>query len=511
MNRADAKTGDEPRAAQVASRFRPAGVAWDGLIPSWPLIVGLAVFGRQLAVRLALLHDPDTYLHIATGNWILAHRMLPMHDPFSHSMPGATWLSAEWLAQIILAVTYDALGWAGPILLTATSVAVAIAILTHYLLRRLEPLPALIATIAATALLLQHVLARPHIVALPLLVLWSALLFRARDDGRGPPFLALPVIVLWANLHGTFMFGLALAAFLGGEAVLYPGLGRSRWAEGGLWAVFVLVAIGAALVTPFGVAGLMQPIRLSQMPALQSTFSEWLSPNFQTSPVLEMWILGMLFIGFAIPGRMPMTRLVLLLGLVHMTLQHVRHADLLAVVGPLAVAAPLARNLAELAGGEAPSRLISWATRLVRRPGLAAVALIVAIGVAFALPTALRPIVRPDDMVTPGAALAAAQRMGLTGPVFNSEAFGGYLIFRGVPTFIDGRIEMYGNDFLAQEVKAEHGDEAVLTQLLARYHIAWALLMPGEGADEVLSHLAGWQRVYADKYAVVFRRTAKPL
>ncbi len=71
------------------------------------------------------------------------------------------------------------------------------------------------------------------------------------------------------------------------------------------------------------------------------------------------------------------------------------------------------------------------------------------------MPTALRPIVRGDDAVTPGAALAAATRLGLSGPVFNSEGFGGFLIFRGVPTFIDGRIEMYGNDFLAKDYEAE--------------------------------------------------------
>src|SRR5437764_9092857 len=118
----------------------PAAIAWHRLIPSWPLIVGLAVFGRLLAERMALLNDPDTYMHIAAGNWILAHRALPMHDPFSHSMAGAAWASTEWLAQLILAATYEHLGWGGVILLAAVCVALALAGLTHFLLRPLEPL-----------------------------------------------------------------------------------------------------------------------------------------------------------------------------------------------------------------------------------------------------------------------------------------------------------------------------------------------------------------------------------
>lgn len=488
-------------------RRLPRSIALDRLIPSWPLILGLAAFGRLLAERMALLNDPDTYLHIAAGSWILAHHALPLHDPFSHSMPGAIWISSEWLAQIIIAAVYDNFGWGGVILLAAACVALAVALLTHFLLRRFEPLPAVIAATAAAALLLPHALARPHILALPLLVLWTGLLLAARDADRPPPFAALPVMVLWANLHGSFMFGLALAAFLGGEAVLQPGPGRSRWAEGRRWGAFVVAATVAALLTPHGVAGLVQPIRLMGMPALQTTFAEWLSPDFQKSPALEMWILGIMLVGFATGVRLPPTRLVLLLGLVHMTLQHARHEDVLAIVGPLAVAASLGRSLAAFAAQqEAPSRLTRGIGRLARPLTIPAAALTLAVAAALALPTALRPIVRSDDAVTPSAALAAAQRLGLSGPVLNSEGFGGYLIFRGVPTFIDGRVEMYGNDFVAKAYAAENGNKAVLKELLARYHIAWTLLTPSIGAVLVMDHLPGWERVYAGNRAVIHRR-----
>jgi len=105
--------------------------------------------------------------------------------------------------------------------------------------------------------------------------------------------------------------------------------------------------------------------------------------------------------------------------------------------------------------------------------------------------------------VTPQAALAAARRMNLTGPVFNSEAFGGYLIFSGVPVFIDGRVELYGNDFLAAYLAAERGDRATLAGLLDRYHVAWVLLQAGSPAVAALDRLPGWQRVYADEQAVI--------
>jgi hypothetical protein len=54
-----------------------------------------------------------------------------------------------------------------------------------------------------------------------------------------------------------------------------------------------------------------------------------------------------------------------------------------------------------------------------------AVAVILAIGLAAGSPLLVRPLERTDDPVTPLSALAAAARLGLEGPVFNSEGFGG--------------------------------------------------------------------------------------
>ena len=122
------------------------------------------------------------------------------------------------------------------------------------------------------------------------------------------------------------------------------------------------------------------------------------------------------------------------------------------------------------------------------------------------LPLLLRPIVRADDRVTPASALAAAVRMGLDGRVLNSERFGGYLIFRGTETFIDGRAELYGNAFLDRYLAAEGGDAEALATLLDAYGITWTLLAPQQAAASRLDSLSGWHRVYTDAFAVIHAR-----
>src|SRR5262249_36258219 len=104
---------------------------------SLPLLVGVAVYAPLLFAAPALLGDPDTYWHIATGRWIMEHGAVPDRDVFSFSMPGAPWTPPEWLAEIVIARLYDHFGWAGLVMATAASVAAALAILLRALLASL--------------------------------------------------------------------------------------------------------------------------------------------------------------------------------------------------------------------------------------------------------------------------------------------------------------------------------------------------------------------------------------
>jgi hypothetical protein len=101
----------------------------------------------------------------------------------------------------------------------------------------------------------------------------------------------------------------------------------------------------------------------------------------------------------------------------------------------------------------------------------------------------------------------AARAAGLNGHVLNSLRFGGYLMFVGIPTFIDGRADLFGDEFLARNAAASAGIGDALPDLLDQYAVAWTLLEPSSPAASLLDHLPGWERVYADQFAAVHRRT----
>ena len=434
---------------------------------------------------------------------MLAHSALPVRDPFSYTFAGAHWVPHEWLAELVMAAVFRAAGWNGMVLLTIACFAASLGLLTRFLLRWAEPFSALIAVALAAAMVEPHLLARPHMLAMPLLVLWSGALFAARDVGSAPPFRVLPAMALWANLHDSFMFGLLLAFYLGVEAVL-----AGPWRlQARRWGLFAALALAAALATPNGIAGLIQPFRLMAMPALQSSFIEWRSPNFQDFQPLEIMLLGLIALGLTTGVRIPPTRVLILVGLCHMALAHTRHADLLGLVGPLAVAGSLGPQLAARIRAMPASGISHAVARLAKPAAPLAIVLGLAVALILCLPLLWRPIVHTEDRVTPAAALAAAARMGLAGRVFNSEGFGGYLAFRGIPTFIDGRIELFGNAFLTRYLEATSGNDRVLGGLLSRWNISWALLEPQQDSVASLDRLPGWRRAYSDARSVIFVRS----
>src|SRR5437660_3608538 len=154
--------------------------------------------------------------------------------------------------------------------------------LLRQLLWSLVPVHAMIATALAVTLVIPHVLARPHIFTLPILVAWAAGLVRARSENRAPAARLALMMVLWANLHGGYLFGLGLAGLLAAEAVLLAPDWRTRRQAAGCWGFFGVLAVGAALLTPYGVDGLLLPLRLTRMSVAMWPVVEWRSPGFQS-------------------------------------------------------------------------------------------------------------------------------------------------------------------------------------------------------------------------------------
>jgi hypothetical protein len=333
-------------------------------------------------------------------------------------------------------------------------------------------------------------------LALPLLVTWIAVLIRSVDDARPPSWWLLPLMTLWANLHGSFIFGLAMIGVIAAEAIwLAPASRRRDTARH--WIVFGLLALAAACLNPYGPEMILAALRTLALGQALSIIVEWRPQDFTKLGAYEMIVLAAL--GFALLRgvRLPLFRALMLLGVLHLSLAQSRHADLLGLLAPLFVAHPLAEQFGALAAERGMAERWTW-PNLPAAAGLLVVAIL---GSALAATSDITP----PAAITPKDALAAVTK----GPIFNSYDFGGYLDFVGVAPLLDGRTDLYGEALMLRYQRAVTLEDLPdFLRLLDEYHIETTLLPPAMPAVALLDRLPDWQRAYGDAVAVVHTRRA---
>jgi hypothetical protein len=449
---------------------------------TFALFAGLAAFALA-AFSPGALNDSDTYWHIRAGEWMLAHHQLLRADVFSYTVAGTPWHTQEWLAEIGMALAWAAGGWQAIHLLFALCVALTAGTVGYFVRARVDFVPALLTVVLGLACVTGSLLARPHILALPLLAIWAAGLATAREQDRTPHWALLVVMPLWANLHASFAFGLALAVALAGEAVI---LSADRKRTALRWGLFLIAAVAASTLTPFGVQTLLFPLRLTAMGGI-GHIGEWQASDF--SHVSPFAIALLVLIGALALGRIRIAwpRLLILLGILWLALSHGRHQMLLGVTAPILLATALAKP---------------WPANDKESKPLFAV-LAAAGFAALVIARLALPVARGDDPISPVTALAHVPRFVRETPVVNDYAFGGYLIWNGIRPFIDSRADLYGDIFLENYAALTEPDKDTLASTLTYYHARWTIFRADQPVVKVLDATPGWHRFYADKLAVI--------
>jgi hypothetical protein len=449
----------------------------------------LCVFG-VVAFNPRVLNDGDTYWHLASGAWMLEHGRVPHVDPFSFTHGGQPWVAHEWLSEILMTLVFRAAGWTGIVLAFGLLTALSMGLLLERLSRWLGPVALAVTAWLVVGCMWVGLFTRPHLIALPIMIYWTGRLLDARAEGRAPPLWLAGVLVLWANLHGSFVFGALVAAPLALEALAENW--RDPWPVVRGWGLFALACLAAVLVTPNGVEALIYPFQIMTMKTLNGIV-EWLPPDFRTMSTFQAALLFTLLVCLCRGVKVPFFRALLVLFILHMSLQHRRHELVLALIAPLFLAEPIGRSFGRDRPRPGPAPWLAG--------GVFVLGVLIMAGVR-----AHDPVRRPDAVNTPKTALAHVPAAIQARPVLNTYSFGGYLVYRGVRPFIDGRADMYGDDFFNRDIRLMRGDAAEFDKAVGQYGLAWTILSPREPLARLMDAKPSWTRLYRDRWAVVHVR-----
>jgi hypothetical protein len=401
--------------------------------------------------------DPDLWWHLLYFERMLADRAIPAVDWLSWSREGAPYLVTQWLGQALVG-GFHAL--AGPAGLSALTWAVALSVILlawGASLPGCDPShrPLALALSAAVLAPMWDLYARPQILGFLAMAAVVMLVSRAMHRGRWTPAGAVMLAVtmaLWVNAHGSYVVGLAYIGLAAASIVAQDWL-FSRTRPHVSWLVAPVAAALATLLNPYGVGAWRYVLEIG---SLQSTrlgvIAEWV-PTSMGSALGSAFLMAMLATGAAMMQARPrVSQVVLYLGMSIFGLIASRHAyfSLIALVPLLANAlrqGPVAALLNPILGRRVPVLVAG-----------------VALAASLALGTWLNErremgLAAWTQRIFPTAALDFMRAHKVRGRVLNEITAGGWLAYhwRGVPVAIDGRLDLYGDQWFFTWLFARNG------------------------------------------------------
>jgi hypothetical protein len=331
----------------------------------------------------------------------------------------------------------------------------------------------------------------------------------------------IPLFVLWANVHGGYALGLMLIGSVVVGETLNRLTGRAdapevmTWKEIGLLLGVGLLCGLALLVNPYTFGAWTLPFRTIGIKALQSFIQEWASPDFHN--LYEQPMLWLLFALMALAGlserRWDWSDLIVVAVFGYSAFLARRNiAPLALVVAP--VLSRQAQPIVEagLARLKLPSTISEDVNPALSRILNGSVLILVVLAMLVKCSVALSPqtMDKAQQQTAPVRAVEWLKQNHLTGPMYNSYNWGGYLVWAlpQEPVFVDGRTDLYDDEFLREYIKVMFVRPG-WQQVLNRYGVRLALTERDSFLATMLATQPNWRLAYSDDQAVIYAREGR--
>lgn len=498
----------------------------ESLQASSSMTLVIAVLGLMfLLLSYFPLWHTDVWGHLSYGRWIVAEGKLPVTEPLMPLSRGVPMVDTAWLSQLIGLFALEEFGTAGLQFLYAASIVfVAGVVAFGVYLRTAQPWLAILAVFMFYWCDYQQlVIVRPQLAGL---VCFAAVFAMATSFRWRKWYLwAIPLVfVFWANLHGSFVVGIALlGAFTVGRAIDVWRRSRNLrmvFAETRTRQLLFVTELSAAavLLNPYGIGIYPSVFAISSHPNL-SSLVEWdpltlRMKQGQAAAVLALSLVAMYRLS---PRRVTAGEVLVLLGL-----------GLGAMWTSRLIVwwAPVAAYYFGLHGAAVWRRLVESRPKEPKRGGLYSVAIIGLLWIFFAYSslggqvlhgsalTAEEAKLKLERSLSNGTPLEAAEYLlehPPQGQIFNTYEWGDYLLWAGpedVQVFVASHIHL-----IPEEVWQDYQEISQVgpawSSKLDRYGVNTIVLNPSKHkqlAERLAVESEVWGKVFETNKTVIFER-----
>lgn len=284
-------------------------------ISVWRLMPPLLIV-MIAAVTFSSVEETDVYWHIRMGADILARGAFGGDPSWVYGPGDATWVTTQWLSEVVLFLAYDLFGWVGVAILRSLG-GVAFLLSLMFAVRQVVPKSlgrdalaraqsiAMVLAFAAGQFFVQE---RPQIVTFILLPWLGVMTLRLLYTGKWPRWWAAGLMALvWAWFHGgaLVMAPLLLVAFCVHRYFFHR---KEGWLRALIPGIPVLTAVALApALSPVGPAYYRQAFLIQE--ASKRYIYEW-APSDTDSIYFVVWA-ALIGVWIVAALRSPVSRRVL--------------------------------------------------------------------------------------------------------------------------------------------------------------------------------------------------------
>lgn len=470
-----------PRRSKFNLRFHPAIVVVAA-------VCAVLVHG---AMRSGLAGD--VFYEVSAGRWMLAHHAIARSDVFSYTIYGHPWLDEEWGFQVLLAWTVAHIGTVSYWLVSGGACCAALLLsVGRWRLSGTGWLWTATLSVLGGFGMYEVVTPRPQDISYMLFAAMLLIVTLARRRAAwlwAAPFL----LALWANLHGSFLLGLGILLLELLWSLVPKASGRMKAATPLPTKPVALSFVGsvfATLLNPHGPHLLSYAYHVSTASQLTSLIEEWQSPDFHS----------LFYLGVIVGPVLFMVALLLFSDVV-------LAFDDVVIAGVMFLATLHAIRFMPYLVLIMCSVLSRWV--LIKkesvRPTVLSLPLAAVACVAFvAGPHVASGDVQRGKTAMDNPVMATAYLQQQSGRVFTTYWWDDYLIYKGIPVFVDGRTDLYFGTGVLTTYENVSNVTVDPDPVFQKWGVQWVMWDKGTSLAVYLSHDPAWQQVYQAGDAVVF-------
>jgi hypothetical protein len=470
-------------------------------IVSFPVMCLVSLLGLIYAWCLKTIAEPDIWWHLRNARYLMQYHSLPRVDMYSYTAAGSPWLDHEWLSEVPFYLGFKAMGLPGIVLVYFAAIGLIFTLVYYRTCRSgADCKHATLVTCAATFLASVSIGPRTLLFGWLCMAALMLILDQFQRSGKGL-WLLPPLFALWINLHGSWIFGMAVLGVTIASGLIEAKWGlvvAHRWSPLRMKKLFITIAfsVAALFVNPFGYRLVAYPFDfLFRQPSNMKYIQEWHSVDFNTATgkIALLMICAVLSAALFSRHRWRLDEVIVAALALWTGLSHGRMLFFAALVLPPILATRV--------------RLFPPYDRELDKPWLNAVVITgVVASMVFFFPSQPQLQLLIDKQY-PTAALEFMQRESLQGRIFNTYHWGGYIEWKapGFKTFYDGRADIFVHNGTFDEGFRVAGMKEPF-EILNKYGIEYVLFEAATPLSYLLDHSSEWRAIYADSVARVYQR-----